>query len=299
MSVWLGVDMGGTATRWVARTARGEIIARGEVAGATALPDSASRAQFHAVLSQISVTAPSDKSAITMGLTGAGLVPTPDTIEICAQAFGIAENRLTILNDMVLAWHTAYPEGGGYLVAAGTGSVGLSIDRAGEILLVGGRGTLIDDAGSGAWIGLQALNALWRLIDLHGAPKGAEKLAQHVFDIIGGSDWEDTRHWVYAGDRGKIAKLAPAVAAAAVDGDPVALDLMRNAGTELARLASALIARRGAALVGLTGGVFNLHPDVLAAMHEALPDVSLTRITLDAAAHAATMAQQFHPSEAP
>lgn len=299
MTLWLGVDMGGTATRWVARGADGAVKARGQDAGATALPDPVARAHYLGVLAQIGAELPAPLSGAVLGLTGSGLTPDSGLIRDTAQALGIAPERVTLLNDMVLAWHTAYPDGHGHLVAAGTGSVGLSMDKAGVMTLVGGRGTLIDDAGSGAWIGLRALDEVWRLIDQFGAPTGAETLARHLFDVMGGSEWDDTRRWVYAGDRGQIAALAPSVAAAAQAGDLVALSILRRAGVELARLAQALIARCGPAPVGLTGGVFGLHPVILSALKATLPDVAVRLLTLDAAAHAAEMAQTRYPLETP
>ena len=199
---------------------------------------------------------------------------------------------------MVLAWHTAFPRGGGHLVLAGTGSVGLSVDAGGGITLVGGRGALIDDGGSGAWIALRALDRVWRAIDHAGHPEGVKILARHLFAAIGGEDWEDTRRYVYGRDRGAIGRLATAVAAAAHEGDAAALEILHHAGQELARLGHALIARCGAAPVGLTGGVLALHPAIAAAMRADLPGVDLQPMTLDAAAHAAAMARDRFLPEA-
>lgn len=297
--------MGGTATRWAVQDAAGALIASGQAAGASAVPDPATRAAYGAVLRQIAQTVLAAHSGMlrgaVLGATGAGMDPDRGLIDATAAALGVPETSMTVLNDMVLAWHAAYPQGNpskrGHLVAAGTGSVGMSLDASGAITLVGGRGVLIDDAGSGAWIGLRALDTVWRLIDMHGEPRGAEGLARHLFAAIGGADWSDTLRYVYAGDRGQIARLAPAVAAAADDADPTAHALLTSAGQELARLAQALIVRCGMAPIGLTGGVFHLHPEILGAMRVALPGVELTPLTLDAAAHAAEMARQQHPLE--
>ena len=66
-------------------------------------------------------------------------------------------------------------------------------------------------------------------------------------------------------------------------GDAAALEILHHAGQELARLGHALIARCGAAPVGLTGGVLALHPAIAAAMRADLPGVDLQPMTLDAA----------------
>lgn len=295
---WLGIDMGGTATRWVARDAAGAEAARGQAPGATGLTfDAASRAGFAAALRACAGAAGAPLAGAVLGVTGSGLQPDADLVAQAATALRLPAARVMVLNDMLLAWRSAFAQGGGHLVLAGTGSVGLSIGAEGAVTLVGGRGTLIDDAGSGAWIALRALDRVWRAIDHAGRPDGVEILARHLFAAIGGEDWDDTRRFVYGRDRGAIGALAPAVAAAARDGCPEALALLSRAGDELARLGRALIARCGPAPVGLTGGVLALHPAIAEAVRAGLPGVDLRVMTLDAAAHAATLARDAFPPE--
>ncbi|MBP0575292.1 hypothetical protein J8J27_31715, partial [Mycobacterium tuberculosis] len=80
---------------------------------------------------------------------------------------------------------------------------------------VGGRGILVDDGGSGAWIALAALKALFRRIDAVGRPDGMEILAAAIAEAVGGDGWPPVRAYVYGGERGRIGQLAPAVARAA------------------------------------------------------------------------------------
>lgn len=286
---WLGVDMGGTATRWAICDDAGAVVARGETPGATGLVFNATgRDPFAAALSPIRAAGP--LSGAWLGVTGAGFADDPALRALAAASLGLPDESVYIANDMVLAWHAAWPGGEGHLIAAGTGSVGFSL--RGGTTLVGGRGTLIDDAGSGAWIALRALDALWRVIDGHGAPQGAETLARHLFPALGGNDWEDTRRFVYGGDRGAIATLARPVAMAAHEGDPLALDLMSRAGAELARLARALVARAGPAPVAAIGGVLDLHPAIRAALVAGTPGITLTWPQPDAARAAALLARK-------
>ena len=291
--LWLGVDMGGSATRWAARDASGALVARGEAQGATGLLfDANARSAFAAALAP--ARALPGLHAAYLGVTGAGFDGDPALIDAAADALDLPATRVSLVNDMVLAWHSVWPQGGGHLVSAGTGSVGFSL-HGGGVTLVGGRGTLIDDAGSAAWIALRALDALWRRIDETGAPKGAEVLADALFGTIGGTDWDSTRRFVYGRDRGAIGTLARAVAGAAHRGDPLALDLMARAGAELGRLARALVARASDAPVAVIGGVLALHPAIGAAMAAATPGIALTWPAPEAAAHAATLALEAHP----
>ena len=289
----LGVDMGGSATRWVAcRATDGSVAARGQTTGATGLLFSdAARAAFHDALAPIPASLPAPLTAACLGVTGAGIDRDPAVVAAVGAALGLPGDRVTVMNDVVLAWHTAFPGGQGHLVAAGTGSVGISIDATGAITLVGGRGSLIDDGGSGAWIALTALDALFRRIDETGHPDGAEGLAHHLWQAVGGAGWDPVRRHVYGLDRGAIGTLAPAVAAAAHQGDAIALGVMTQAGRELARLARVLVARCGPAPVAVVGGVLALHPAIRAAMETAVPAIPLHFPVIDAAAHAAAMAR--------
>ena len=267
--MYLGIDMGGSASRWVALDASGALVARGEAPGATGLMalDPATRPALLAVLSQIRAEVPGLRRAY-VGMTGAGFAADPGLASAVAEGLGA---EAVVVNDMVLAWQAVWPQGGGHLVSAGTGSVGFSM--VGGVTLVGGRGTLIDDAGSGAWIALRALDLVWRQID-EGGDGGA--LGAALFAALGGSEWEDTRRFVYGAQRGQIGALATAVAAAAHQGDAQALDLLTLAGKELARLARALVRRAGPAPVAVIGGVLALHPAIGAALRAETPGLPLT-----------------------
>ncbi len=113
----------------------------------------------------------------------------------------------------------------------------------------------------------------------------ASRMATAVFEKIGGSDWASTREFVYgaqrgdggggsSGDnRGKIGKLAVTIASSA-EQDPAALAILRNAGVELARLATAMSSRFGPRPVALTGRAFELHPAITLALRTTLADAA-------------------------
>lgn len=95
-------------------------------------------------------------------------------------------------------------------------------------------------------------------------------MAHAVFEHVGGSDWAESRKFIYQNERGTVGKLALAVAASA-QSDPAARAILVDAGRELARLASALIARFGARPVALSGRAAELHPLIADTMRAALP----------------------------
>lgn len=83
-----------------------------------------------------------------------------------------------------------------------------------------------------------------------------------------------------------IGTLAQLVATAADAGDPLALEVLADAGVELARLGQALIARAGPLPVAVVGGVVMLHAEIRAAT-AALLGIPLSFPRIDAALRAA------------
>ncbi|WP_375452040.1 N-acetylglucosamine kinase [uncultured Devosia sp.] len=296
MTAYLGVDIGGTASRWVLLDADGAVIARGSAAGATGhVFNPAERERLLATLSTIAEAARNfSPTAACLGITGLGDSVHDVVRDMVAALLGIAPSAIQLGNDMELAFRATFAPGTGHLISAGTGSIGLHLTTDGQLIRVGGRGLLIDDAGSGTWIALNALDQLYRRIDETGGPADAALLAAELYADIGGEGWEQTRSFVYGGDRGRIGALAQAVARAASQGDPVANDILARAAIELARLASALIARAGPLPVAFIGGIITLHPGIKPALKAALPQAVMSFPQIDAAAHAAQWARDIH-----
>ena len=254
MEQFLGIDMGGSATRWVAVDASGAELARGTVQGATALmPDASARAAFVGALQSCARVG---TLRAHLGLTGMGRAADPQLLGLCAQALGL--RALTVEPDLVLARRAAFGAGAGTLVLAGTGSVAMGLDRAGQPLVLGGRGALIDDAGSAAWIALRALSAYLRQIDETGTPPAI--LAHALIDATGGEDWPHLSAWVHAAPRGQLGLLARAVSRAADRGCALSMDVLEQASAELVRLARLAVRRAAPGPLALAGGVLGLHP---------------------------------------
>jgi len=191
-----------------------------------------------------------------------------------------------VQDDLWIGYHAVFRPGQGHVVYSGTGSVGMHIHADGTVLRVGGRGMLIDDAGSAFAMGRAALNLVYRRID-RGEDPGP--LGQALFAAVGDDSWNTMRAHVYGGGRTAVALLARVVAEIG-ERDPAAMDVLREAGRELAVLARALIARAGARDVVLLGRAAGLHPAIAQAMAEALPGVALRMAMTDAALAAARLA---------
>lgn len=293
MAHWLGIDMGGTATRWVVVDAAGKVKDRGSATGATGhLFNREARERFTHVIENIAKGVARTVDGAHLGVTGLGPRAYEDAQSIIGKAFGCNATLVSASDDMELAFRAAFAPGEGHLISAGTGSVGLHIAAEGSMIRVGGRGILIDDGGSGSWIALRAIDEIYRRIDETGTPAEADILASALFKAMGGDTWDDTRAYVYGHDRGGIGALARIVGEAAHEGDPLALEILTAAARELARLGTALVARGGRLPIGFVGGVLALHPVIQASLRDAFSDTDVRFPTIDAAFAAAEIARK-------
>lgn len=299
----LGLDAGGTRTRWALAGADGRLVAEGQVAGLSALQMSSAsgRHTVHANFSDLAraVLAHGQPQRVHAGLTGFG----GDGEQLqkwLAELLGVSARAVALCNDIEIAYLDSLRPGEGYLVYAGTGSIGAFIDAEGQFHRAGGRGVMLDDGGGGFWIAREALRHIWRNEDEEPGRWRASPMAHAVFEHIGGDDWSLSRQFIYGQERGAVGRLALAVAASAGT-DPAAARILADAGAELARLALALTARLGQRPVVLAGRAAQLHPAIHAAMRAALPDAISLRQSVGHAHHAAAriaareLAGERHP----
>ena len=284
----LGIDAGGTHTRWALARPDGAIVASGEAGGISAhlMNTTEGRQRIRDVMAEVA------KGALAAGRPGrvqAGVTGLPDTDPalrtLLAEPFGLQDEAVTVQSDIVFAYLGQFRPGEGYVVYAGTGSVAAFIDAQGTLHRAGGRGAILDDGGGGFWIAREALRHVWRAEDERPGAWRESAMARELLEAVGGPDWSHTREYVYGGDRGKVGLLSLALARTA-DTDPQARAILVAAGGELARLARALIGRHGPRPVALAGRVLELHPLVADSMRAALPGVELS-VRASRAHHAA------------
>lgn len=295
MSLGLGIDAGGTATRWRLADADGQCVAQGStdpLSGHLFSPAAEERARLliAGIAREIGARKP---NGIVAGITGLTR-DTPSEIlvrDMLAGAFDLPAASVFVAEDMWIAYLSYFGLGEGILVYSGTGSIGCYVTTDKDIIRVGGRGNLIDDAGSGFWIAREALKSVLRREEENPGEAWDTPLGRALANRLGGTDWSVVRAYVYGGDRGKIGSLARAVAEAALRSDPVALTILRDAGQELARLANSLIKRAGPHPIALVGGGTRLHPVIAESFRtNLLADVEVLTHDVDAAMTAARLA---------
>jgi glucosamine kinase len=153
----------------------------------------------------------------------------------------INSSEITIVGDMVIALAAAFGEGPGVTVIAGTGSIAYGRSRDGQIARAGGWGFAVSDEGSGHWIGRTAVAASLRAQD--------ESQAEHAPMLDGlMKSWKiETREKLVltanATPPPDFAALFPSVLALADSSDPIARDVLTQAGIQLAGLAGIVIRR--------------------------------------------------------
>ena len=295
----LGLDAGGTGTRWALSDAAGHVLAQGSVGGLTALMmgSEVGREQIGAVLRQLARDLRTGgmpwPRRVVAGFTAYSEdPPLRARIEaLVSSALNLPADRVCVCGDIALAYLDCFEPGAGYLVYAGTGSIAAYIDAQGQMHRAGGRGGLLDDGGSGYWIAREAMRHIWRAEDEQPGSWRGSALAASVFEHVGGSEWSRSRDFFYQGTRGQVGEMAQAVVAAAVQGDAVALRLLTQAGAELARLATALTRRLGVRPIALAGRAVQLHPAIEHGMRDALgPTGAMKVVELHAHETAARLA---------
>src|SRR5688572_30673014 len=117
MSRYLGIDVGGTASRWTFVGEDGSVLTRGVAAGATGhLFNPAERDRFLKMIAEIGEAASKDVAAVHMGITGLGERAAPEACALVAAAFGLSADVVSSSDDMELAYRAIFKLGEGHLV---------------------------------------------------------------------------------------------------------------------------------------------------------------------------------------
>ncbi len=269
MTLYLGIDGGGSTLRVALTDADLRPLAQAETAGSanpSLIGQDAAAILIQQMVSQLIAQAGITADAITaagIGIAGAA---------VSHSAVWLRKLLMPVLPDMVIvpssdfeiALTGAHGARHGVLLLAGTGSVAYGINADGQALQVGGWGYLVGDEGSGYWIGLEALRGLIRRYD--GLESGAAPLDAQLLGTLGLREAPALIEWLYRAGTPpgmprtrELAALATVVLQAAQDGDEAAVTIIRQAAGHLVRLAETLNRRLGLTNppVAFAGGLLN------------------------------------------
>src|SRR5213594_3649727 len=237
----LGADAGGSHSTVVIGTADLTILGRadgpgsamkpgGAAASAVVLAETARRAA-----SQAGIHLPVGRAVV--GAAGAGRAQEQRELEAALVQTGLAQ-RVRVMADAEIALSTAFADGTGIIVSAGTGSIAYARDPAGQLHRAGGYGWQLGDEGGGYWLGRRALEAAARAQD--GRGEGSTLLAR-LLGPLGLQTFDDLVRWTATATPAQVAALAPHVLNAAREGEVVARSAVEDAARELIALVVALL----------------------------------------------------------
>ncbi|QKC91646.1 N-acetylglucosamine kinase [Mesorhizobium sp. NZP2234] len=260
---FLGVDGGGTGCRARIEDAEGNVLGQGLSGPATtrlgieAAWASIAKA-FGAALEETGF-GPAETAGIRagIGLAGIGRKGALGALRAIAHPFA----SIDFVSDGVGACLGAHSGQDGAIVIAGTGSIGLGFVE-GRDLRVGGYGFPISDEGSGADLGLKAVQLALRAHD------GRHERTALLAEVMQRFDGDPTEAvaWMDRASATDYAALAPMVMRHADQGDPAGRRIVQSAAEQIDTLVRVLF-EKGAPRITLLGGLASplepwLAPDV-------------------------------------
>ena len=299
----LGIDAGGTRTRWALADAAGVLVVEGAVQGMSGLQLQTPTGLTHLctvlqnLASAVTMHTGSEPLSLCAGFTGLGSNDSEMAMQkMLADVLPLVPGCVILTSDIDIAYRAACEPGRGYLVYAGTGSIACYVDAVGQIHRIGGRGGILGDEGGGYWIAREALAQVWRSEDRQPGAWRNSAMARRIFAAVGGDDWAFSRHFMYTRQRGEIGQLALQVAQSAAD-DNAARQILLRAGAELAQLAGHLLHRFGPLPLVVAGRTLCLSPLIEQSLRAGLPASLNLRVAPDLMAHhtAARLAVNSQP----
>jgi len=241
----VALDGGGTKTACLICDEQGRITGSGlgGPINVNFVSEETASQSLHEALEKARLDAGLPPDAEVAVLAVAGPVPTAIADGVARQHFALRELlRVGEGEAALLAVQPWLDIRVGVTVDAGTGSLAMGMNAAGEKAGAGGWGSLLGDEGSGYWIGLEAMRAAVRASDGREEPTALDAVIRAALSV---QDLHEVIPLVYRGGLGRreIATLAPMVAQAARNGDIVAARIMLRAARELALMARVVIKR--------------------------------------------------------
>lgn len=293
MDAILGIDGGGTRTRAslvegdkVLAYAESGSIKRLRVGAETA--EANLRTLLHEVFEQ---AGPTRVKAASCGVASAAMPGIKEWITTVFNDFGI--QRSEIVGDEVIALDAAFQGGPGILQIAGTGSNTIGRAPDGSRETAGGWSSRLGDEGSGYWIGINAVRRALIAYDREQPTDVLERVGE-AWDTPTIDELINVGDGTPAPD---FAALAPLINDLAEAGDPVALDVVRQAAADL--VSFVLLVREklrrkhnisGEVPVAWTGSVIEkmklVRVPFFAGLHEAAPEMPILKepvVSLDGA----------------
>ncbi len=259
MRLVLAIDGGGTGCRAVLADATGRVLARADGGPANIASDLAGSVRNLAALCDAVLRGADPANChVVMGLAGATVANS-----VAGVRAGLPFADLQIETDARIAVAGALQGADGIVVVLGTGSV-FACQRGGQVRVIGGRGLILGDEASGAWLGRGLVSMAVRAAD---GLVAVTPLLGSVLAELGGVD--GVVGFSLTARPADYAAFAPRLIGSA---DPAAVALLAQAEADIA--ASVAVLQAGAGLPVVFLGSLGL---VMAARFADLWDVRAAR----------------------
>jgi len=276
---YLGVDGGGTKTRFLLLDETGTVLAAHTEGpayhveiGAEALRSMLGQG-IKTTLRRGGVAA-SHLTFAFLGLPAYGEDRAAVPLLDAAPSRALPAARYRVGNDMVCGWAGALAGEDGINVVAGTGSIAYG-EYQGRSARAGGWGELFSDEGSAYWLAREGLRLFSRMSDGR-TPRGAlYELVRQQFGLQNDLDLCGALYGKSAAQRSQFAQLSKLVTEAASAGDEQAAALFGRAAHELAEIVDAVrdqlqVPQATELAVSYSGGLFQLGDLLLTPLRAAL-----------------------------
>ena len=250
---YLGVDAGGTNCRARLEAADGRLLGSAAVGPATIRrgADFAAKSIKACITETITSAAlpPAILANTSLVVGAAGTESSGNTDKLAEMLAKSGLQKISVTSDARTACIGAHGGRDGGIVIVGTGSIGYALIGC-EPFRVGGHGFPVSDLGSGAHIGLAAVQQALAPTGISHPPS---KFATAILGIIGTANDQIAR-WSATATATDYAQFAPTVVEHAGKGDTVAKHILANAASHITELVAALH-NRGAPRISLMGGL--------------------------------------------
>jgi N-acetylglucosamine kinase-like BadF-type ATPase len=300
---YLGIDGGGTKTTCVVGDETTELAtATSGPSNITRVGEAHARESLHEAIHRACAEAKIDPREVRRACVGVAGVGREEIASVVRKIVSeVIAGEIEVVGDMQIAMQAAVGGGTGVIVIAGTGSIAYGRNGHGRTARAGGWGFAISDEGSAHWIGRMAVAALLRAADETAAdanrqPPPLFREMQSVWPVESVEDLART-----ANAAPNFAALLPAVLAASNAGDELARHTLRQAGRELAQLATTVVRRlfahdSVAIPLAMVGGVFRYAAITREVFRDTIcnldPRVEVNPLVVEPAAGALQMARR-------
>lgn len=251
MTLYLGVDAGGTSSKARLTDEAGTVLGTGKSGPANT---SIGSEQLHQRLIDVCTQATEaaglsrdEVATVRCGMGIAGITRMGMRARLQAMDFPFANIQFT--SDAAIANIGAHMGGDGAILILGTGSIGL-IKRGEDSFSIGGYGFPISDEGSGAALGLSAIRHALRALDGRSTPTPLSQAITKEFDHA----IPQFIAWMDEATPGDYASFAPLVMDYADNGDEIAMSIVQEAARHVERFIETIVAKGGNRCV-LMGGL--------------------------------------------